>query len=152
MALLMGVYQVGTAMETHQKPKGFGTLDVPRIALLRDGVRHVDITFVVRTRCGLLSFSTLKYQRQDLFHHTAGTRAPVTFAELRAGKTLAWPHLEGIIRRAVCRLLPHRGRAVILHREPPPEENQTGEEIYYTQTSQGYKCPVEGDLPERVFF
>lgn len=34
----------------------------------------------------------------------------------------------------------------------PQNENQTGEEIYYTQTSQDCKCPVEGDLPERVFF
>lgn len=33
----------------------------------------------------------------------------------------------------------------------PQNENQTGKEIYYTQTSQDCKCPVEGDLPERVF-
>lgn len=34
----------------------------------------------------------------------------------------------------------------------PQIKNQTGEEIYYTQTSQDYKCPMEGDLPERVVF
>jgi len=34
----------------------------------------------------------------------------------------------------------------------PQNQNQTGEEIYYTQTSQDYKRPMEGDLPERVFF
>lgn len=33
----------------------------------------------------------------------------------------------------------------------PQNEKQTGQEIYYTQTSQDYKCPMEGDLPERVF-
>lgn len=30
-------------------------------------------------------------------------------------------------------------------------KNQIGKEIYYTQISQDYNCPMEGDLPERVF-
>lgn len=34
----------------------------------------------------------------------------------------------------------------------PQIKNQTGEEIYCIQTSQDYKCPMEGDLPERVVF
>lgn len=30
-------------------------------------------------------------------------------------------------------------------------KTQIGKEIYYTQISQDYKCPMEGNLPERVF-
>lgn len=93
------------------------------VALLHDGICNVRIS-----SCGPLSPRASLYSEIPLAgpllpccREQRAEEGPVTFAELCTGETSAWPHLEGIISRAVCQLLPHRGQAVILHREPPPE-------------------------------